>query len=175
MSESNASSDLRAMGDSVEKKPVTIVVSAECPITDFGKDVTAEVNTEYAFHLPHQIGAGSESADLAAHSGVECFVEIVAATEPDIRSEPVILSRDGLVQFRVEDRRELVRDLHLGGVNHSIGCRATSGPFQVKRIQPCLQSRFFCLNKAIYNLSDFLSNPPAQRADWNGWFIFEAV
>src|SRR6476620_8078560 len=90
------------MCDGVEKKPVVVEVSGERPITDLGKDVTAEVDTDSAFHLPHQIGAGSESADLAAHGSVERFVEIESGAQSDIGSEPVIVSREGLVQLLVD-------------------------------------------------------------------------
>ena len=91
-SESDPRSDLRAMRDSVEKKPVVVVVNTERPVTNFRKDAMGEVNTDYAFDLPHQVGSDSEPTDLASDSGIEGFVKIVASAQPDIGIEPEIVS-----------------------------------------------------------------------------------
>src|SRR5947208_12153080 len=44
-SEGNPGGDLGAVHDGVEKEPVILVVSAECPVTNLSEDVTREVNT----------------------------------------------------------------------------------------------------------------------------------
>ena len=76
----------------VEKKAVVLVVSAECPVTNFGEDGTREINTDYALDLPHEIRADSEASDLAANCSVKGLVEIVATAQSNVRIEPVILS-----------------------------------------------------------------------------------
>src|SRR5207247_2163076 len=136
-SESNPGRDLRAMCNGIEKKPVIVVVSGERPITNFRKYATGEVNTDYAFDLPHQIGAGSEPADLAAHGGIERFVEIVAGTQSDIGSEPVIVSRKRFAELRVQGGREIPCDPLHGRANNSIHRGTTSVPAQVQGIYPC--------------------------------------
>src|SRR6476646_3439258 len=151
------------MCDGVEKKPVVVEVSGERPITDL------------AFHLPHQIGAGSESADLAAHGSVERFVEIESGAQSDIGSEPVIVSREGLVQLLVDSKRDVVRNLCFGSVNHPMNSGATCSSFQMQCIYPCAQSRFFPPNKIPNNPGNIFRNARAQWADWNVWVTLVAV
>src|SRR5438445_5236651 len=90
VSESDPRRDLGAVHDGVEKEPVLLVVSAECPVTDLSEDVTGEVDTNDGFDLPHQVGANSEPSDLASHGSVKRLVKIVSATQSNIGIEPVI-------------------------------------------------------------------------------------
>ena len=90
VSEGDPRRDLRSVHDGVEKEPVFLVVSAECPVTDLSEDVTGEVDTNDGFDLPHQVGANSEPADLAADGSVKRLVKIVSATQTKIGIEPVI-------------------------------------------------------------------------------------
>jgi hypothetical protein len=78
--------------DSVEKKAVIIVVSAECPITDLSKDGPCEIDTDNGLDLPHQVGTYIEPSNLAADGGVKSLVKIVAAAQADIGIEPIIVS-----------------------------------------------------------------------------------
>jgi hypothetical protein len=75
----------------VELKVVLLEVTAECPITDFGKDAPSPVEPNYALDLPHQVG-NDASADLAANSGVERPVKVVSEPQTTIAIEPVILA-----------------------------------------------------------------------------------
>src|SRR5204863_4121877 len=113
-SECNPSGDLRAVHYGIKTKAVVLVIAAECPVTNFGKDRTGEIDTEHALDLPHQVGANAEPADFATNCRVERFVKIVPATQPKIGIEPVILSRDTLMQLCLQRVRKMVRDLRLG-------------------------------------------------------------
>src|SRR5215211_1204645 len=174
-SEGDAGGNLGTVHHCVEQKATVLVVSAERPVTNFREDGSGEVDTERRLDLPHQVGANSEPSNFATHGGVIRLVKIVTSAQSDIRIEPRIVSRDATVQLPVENRRELVRDLHLGRVNHPIDCRASSGSSQVKRINSYSQSRLFRFDKTLDNLSDFFANAPAQRADWNAWFVLKAI
>src|SRR5947207_2311254 len=52
-SERDPGRDLRTVHDSVKQKAVVIVVSPERPVTNLCEDGTGEVDTDYAFDLPH--------------------------------------------------------------------------------------------------------------------------
>src|SRR5947207_12990531 len=119
--------DLRAVHNSFETEIVFLEVTAESPVTDLSEDGSGEVDTKSGLDFPHQVGANSEPPNLATYGGVIRLVKIVTGAQSDIRIEPVIVLRDGAVQLPVEDRGELVRDLHLGRVDYSIDCRAPSG------------------------------------------------
>jgi len=83
-SEGDPRCDLRAVQHCVEKEPVILVVSAECPVTDLCKDGTRQVDTNHGLDLPHQVGAYAESSDLAADCGVKRPVKIVTGAQSDI-------------------------------------------------------------------------------------------
>src|SRR5438094_7932986 len=128
------------MHDSIEKQAVILVVSAECPVTNFGKDGTGEVDTDYAFDLPHQVGADSETTDLAADRRVKRLVKIVSATQSDIGIEPEIISRNTSVELRLQGKRKVVCDLRLGRVNYPLNRGAASLTFEVECIYAHTQS-----------------------------------
>ncbi len=90
-SECDPGSDLRAVHDDIEFKVVVLKVAAECPITNFSKDGTGDIDTEHAFNLPHQVEADAEPSDLATYGGVIRLVKIVTGAQSDIRIEPVIV------------------------------------------------------------------------------------
>src|SRR5215831_11275530 len=146
---SNAGRDLRPMEDNVEGKLIVLEVGGESAITDLGKNVPGDVDTEHALDLPHQIRAYPESSHLAAHGGVKRFVKVVAGMQSDIGIEPAIISRDCLPQLPVQGKRELICDLRLGCADDSMHGRPTSSPSQLKRIYPCPQSYFFRLHKIV--------------------------
>src|SRR5262249_42805561 len=92
-------------------------VTAECPIPEFGKDVSGPVEPEYRLDFPHQVSTDAKTSYLTAHSCVIRFVEIETTTQPDVGIKPIIVSRDSSVQFRVECSRNLVRDLRFGRID----------------------------------------------------------
>src|SRR5215469_5119054 len=106
----------------------------KCPVTDLGKNVMGEVDADYALDLPHQIGDNAKTSDLTSQGSVVRFVEIVAAIQPDIGIEKIIVSRDSLAQLVVQDTCELVRDLGLGSANDSTDCGAAGFACEVKGI-----------------------------------------
>src|SRR5262245_4138221 len=160
-SEGNASGDFRAVQDHVEKKAVILVINAQCPITDLGKNVMVEVDADYALDLPHQIGANAKTSDLAPQGSVVRPVEIVAAIQSYIGIEEVIVSRDSLVELRVQGSRELVGNLRLDRANDSTDRGATSVTHQVERIYARLQSDDFNVDKILNNLGNVLWNMSA--------------
>src|SRR5882724_5072649 len=52
-SERDPGGDLRTVHDRIKQKAVLIVVSPERPVTNFREDGAREVDTDYAFDLPH--------------------------------------------------------------------------------------------------------------------------
>src|SRR5262245_7527445 len=160
------------MEDDIESKVVVHEVGGEGAITDLGKNVPSEIDTQHTLNLPHQIRTYPESSGIAAHGGVNRLVKVVAGMQPDIGVEPAIISRDCLPQLPVQDKRELVRDPRLGRTNGSTNSSTTSLPSQVKRIYPCPQSNFFRLHKILSHPGDILFNATTQWADRNARFTF---
>src|SRR4029077_5749203 len=145
-SERNPRRDLRSVQDHVENEIIVPEVGAKGAITDLSEDAMGKVDTDYTLDLPHQVRTDSESSDLAAYGRVNRFIKIISATQPHIRIEPVIVSRDSLAQLRVENTGKLIRDLGFGRVNCTGDCRATSGPSEMEGIYAYPQSRFFRLD-----------------------------
>src|SRR5438093_5894232 len=142
-SEGNPGRDLGTVHYGIEKEPVILVVSAECPVTNLSEDVTGEVNTNDSFDLPHQVGANSEPSDLAADGGIKRFVKVVSATQSNIGIEPVIGSRKSLVQPFVQANCKLIRDPRLCLINYSVDSGpAVEAPLH-ECIYACLQLSFF--------------------------------
>src|SRR4029077_4053205 len=168
-SERNPRRDLRSVQDHVENEIIVLEVGAKGAITDLSEDAMGKVDTDYTLDLPHQVRTDSESSDPPAHGRVNRFIKIISATQPHIRIEPVIVSRDSLAQLRVEGRRQLPRDVRLGRANDSIDCRATSLTCEMESIYSGPQSRFFHPDKILNHLGNILSNVTAQRTDWNVW------
>src|ERR1700747_3092331 len=131
-----------------------------------------KIDAKHALDLPHQVCAHSKSADLAANRSVKRFVKIVAATQPDIGVEPVIIFRDTLVELALQRNRKVVCDLRLGRVKYSIDRGAASFAFEMKRIYARTQSVQFHVNVIFNNPGNFLSDAAAQRTDWNIWVTF---
>src|SRR5262249_41071641 len=148
-SESNPGRDLRAMEDHVESKVIVVEVGGESAVTDLGKNVPREIDTQHTLNLPHQVSAYPESSDLAAHGGVKRLVKVVAGMQSDIGIEPAIISRDCLPQLPVQDKRELVCNPDFGRTNDSTDRGATSLTFEVERIYACAQSNFFRLHEIL--------------------------
>src|SRR5215469_880061 len=146
------------MEDYVESKVIVLEVSGENAITDLGKHIPIEIDTQHTLNLPHQIRTYPESSDLAAHGGVKRLVKVVAGMQSDIGIEPAIISRDRLAQLSVQCDHELVRDVHLSCTDGSTNSSTTSLPSQVKRIYPCPQSCFFRLHKIVNDPGDILFN-----------------
>src|SRR4030095_15331305 len=65
-SESDSGGDLRAVHDSVETEAIVLKVSAECPITNLGKNRAGKVDPDYALDLPHQVGPAVETSAFTA-------------------------------------------------------------------------------------------------------------
>ena len=160
------------MHDSIEKEAVIIVVSAECPVTNFGEDGTGEVDTDYAFDLPHQVGADSETTDLAADRRVKRLVKIVSATQSDIGIEPEIISRNTSVELRLQGKRKVVCNSGFGSINDSIDRGPASLTFEMERIYARTESVQFQVDVIFNDLGNFFSNAAAQRTDWNIWVTF---
>src|SRR5690242_13922172 len=163
------------MQDRVKNEIIVLEVVPECAITDFGKDVPGHIDTKHAFHLPHQVSANSESSDLTAHCRVKRLVKVVAGMQPDIGIKPVIISRDRLVQLRIESNRKVVRDLCFGIANNATNSGTTSFALQVQCIYARAQSRFFHPHKILNNPGDIFLNATAQWSDWNARFSLVAV
>jgi hypothetical protein len=174
-SEGNSSGDLRAVHNGVEKKAVVLVVSAECPVTELRKDVTGEVDTDYALDLPHQVGADSEASYLAADGSVKRLVKVVSATQSNIGIEPVIGSRDRSVQSLVQANCKLIRDPRLCLINYSVDSGSAVEAHRHERIYACPQLSFFYLDKMLDSLGNLFSDAPAQWTDWNVWSAFVAL
>src|SRR5215469_10065644 len=160
------------MEDYVESKVIVLEVSGENAITDLGKHIPIEIDTQHTLNLPHQIRTYPESSDLAAHGGVKRLVKVVAGMQSDIGIEPAIISRDCLPQLPVQDTVEIPRNLRLGCADDSIDCSTASLPSQVKRIYPCPQSYFFRLDEVLSHPGDILFNATTQWADRNARFTF---
>src|SRR4029077_7909269 len=159
-SERNPRRDLRSVQDHVENEIIVLEVGAKGAITDLSEDAMGKVDTDYTLDLPHQVRTDSESSDLAAYGRVNRFIKIISATQPHIRIEPVIVSRDSLAQLRVQGGCQLVRDLRLGRTNDSSDCRPAGSTPEPQRIYAHSQSRFFRLDKVLNHLRDVFFNAP---------------
>src|SRR5262245_7123121 len=167
-SEGDPGRDLRSVCHHVELKVVVLEVTAECPVTDFGKDAPGPVEPNYALDLPHQVG-NDASADLPTHGGVERLIKVVSKPQPTIAIEPVILPRNGSIQFILQHNRKVVCNLRLGCVNDSSHRSPASLTLEMERVYARTQSIEFHVDEIFNDPSNLLWNAAAQWTDGNIW------
>src|SRR5262249_34566527 len=105
------------------------------------------MNAQTGLDLPHQVGTDAKTSNLASQGSVLRFVKVIAAIQPDIRIEPVIVFRKRFAELRVQSSRKILCEPLHGRANDSVHRGATSVPYQMQRIYPCAQSGFFRQDK----------------------------